>query len=498
MKYISLSKSKYCKAKQCNKILWLDKNKPEEAIDTGNESVLENGTKVGELARSYFGKYENIEFNNDLSKMILDTEVKLKNKPNIITEASFNFDNNFCSVDILKNDIDGIEIYEVKSSTDIHEIYLDDVSYQYYVLNNLNFNIKKVCIMYINSEYVRNGNLELDKLFNIEDITEIAISKQNEIQEKIKEINEYMQKYATKENEPEKRIGMNCFDPYGCAYWNYCTKDLPKNNVFDIRRMRKDKKIKLYNEGKIAFENLIDEDINEKFLEQIDFELNNRETKIEKEKIREFLDTLSYPLYFLDFETFQQAIPEYDGVSPYMQIPFQYSLHYIEKEGRELKHKEFLAEAGMDPRRKLAERLVEDIPKDVCVTAYNMGFEKGVIKKLAEIYPDLSEHLLNIRKNIKDLMIPFKDRYYYCKEMQGSFSIKYVLPALFPNEPDLDYHNLPVVHNGGEASFAYSDLVNHTKEEQEKIRNGLLVYCGLDTLAMVKVWEKLKEVIGGK
>ncbi len=241
MKYISLSKSKYCKAKQCNKILWLDKNKPEEAIDAGNESVLENGTKVGELARNYFGKYENIEFNNDLSKMILDTEVKLKNKPNIITEASFNFNNNFCSVDILKNDIDGIEIYEVKSSTDIHEIYLDDVSYQYYVLNNLNFNIKKVCIMYINSEYVRNGNLELDKLFNIEDVTEIAISKQNEIQEKIKEINEYMQKYATKEKEPEKRIGMNCFEPYGCAYWNYCTKDLPKNNVFDIRRMRKEK-----------------------------------------------------------------------------------------------------------------------------------------------------------------------------------------------------------------------------------------------------------------
>ncbi len=151
-----------------------------------------------------------------------------------------------------------------------------------------------------------------------------------------------------------------------------------------------------------------------------------------------------------------------------MQIPFQYSLHYIEKEGGELKHKEFLAEAGIDPRRKLAERLVEDIPKDVCVTAYNMGFEKGVIKKLAETYPDLSEHLLNIRENIKDLMIPFKDRYYYCKEMQGSFSIKYVLPALFPNDPDLDYHNLPVVHNGEEASFAYSDLVNHTKEEQKK------------------------------
>ena len=474
--------------------MWLDKNKPEEMADIGNESVLENGTKVGELARSYFGKYKNIEFNKDLSKMISDTEKELKNGPNIITEASFNFDNNFCSIDILKNDIDGINIYEVKSSTEISDIYLYDVSYQYYVLNNLGFNIKKANIMYINNKYVRNGELELDKLFNIQDVTEIAISKQNEINEKINEINKYMQKYDDKENEPEKKISMNCFEPYECVYWNHCTKELPENNIFKIRLMHKDKKLELYNEGKISFEDVKYEGINEEYLEQIDFELNDKRTKIEKEKIQDFLDTLSYPIYFLDFETFQQAIPKYDGISPYMQIPFQYSLHYIEKEGGELKHKEFLAEAGIDPRRTLAERLVTDISKNVCVTAYNMSFEKGVIKKLAETYPDLSEHLLNIRDNIKDLMTPFKERYYYCKAMQGSYSIKYVLPALFPDDPELDYHNLPVVHNGGEASFAYSDLVNHTKEEQEEIRNGLLVYCGLDTLAMVKVWEKLKEI----
>ena len=287
---------------------------------------------------------------------------------------------------------------------------------------------------------------------------------------------------------------MSCFEPYECSYWNYCTKELPRNNVFDIKLMHIDNKFKLYNEGKISFKDIFRENINKKYIEQIDYELNDKETKIEKEKIKEFLDTLSYPIYFLDFETFQQAIPEYDGVSPYMQIPFQYSLHYIEKEKGKLQHKEFLAEAGIDPRRTLAESLVEDIPKNVCVIAYNMSFEKGVITKLAEIYPDLREHLLNIRDNIKDLMIPFKERYYYCRAMQGSYSIKYVLPALFPDDPELDYHNLPVVHNGGEASFAYSDLANHTKEEQEEIQKGLLVYCGLDTLAMVKVWEKLKEM----
>jgi len=152
-----------------------------------------------------------------------------------------------------------------------------------------------------------------------------------------------------------------------------------------------------------------------------------------------------------------------------MQIPFQYSLHYIENENEELKHKEFLAEVGIDPRRKLAEKLVNDIPENACVLAYNMQFEKMVIKNLAELYEDLREDLLIIHNNIKDLMIPFVDRMYYCKEMQGSYSIKYVLPALFPDDPELDYHNLPLVHNGGEAMSVFATLDQKTKEEQEEI-----------------------------
>ena len=146
MNNIYLSKSRYCKARQCKKIIWLKKYKPEYAIQKARDIVLENGTKVGQLAKGLFGKYENIDFNENLNIMIDQTKKLLKNKPNIITEASFNYNNNFCSVDILKNDIDGVEIYEVKSSTEISDIYLDDVSYQYYILNNLEFNIKKACI----------------------------------------------------------------------------------------------------------------------------------------------------------------------------------------------------------------------------------------------------------------------------------------------------------------------------------------------------------------
>ena len=132
---------------------------------------------------------------------------------------------------------------------------------------------------------------------------------------------------------------------------------------------------------------------------------------------------------------------------------------------------------------------------DVCVTAYNKAFERTRLKDLAELYPDLREHLMNIHDNIIDLMVPFQKKHYYCKEMQGSYSIKYVLPALFPNVPELDYHNLEGVHNGAEASATFLRMASINKEELETYRNHLLEYCKLDTLAMVKIWEKLHEVI---
>lgn len=146
MNKIYLSKSKYCKLVQCPKILWMNKYKSDVAVSTAREAVLANGTAVGELARNLFGNYTNIEFNTDLNIMVEDTKKMLKSKPNIITEASFNYDNNFCSVDILKNNLDGVEIYEVKSSTDVHDIYLDDASYQYFVLSNLGLNVKKFAL----------------------------------------------------------------------------------------------------------------------------------------------------------------------------------------------------------------------------------------------------------------------------------------------------------------------------------------------------------------
>ena len=490
-----LSKSKYCKAIQCKKILWLDRYKIEEKEETARKSVLENGTKVGMLAKGLFGKYEDVAYNENLSIMVETTKELLNYKPNIITEASFEYNHNFCSVDILKNDKDGVEIYEVKSSTDIHDIYIDDIAYQYFILSKVGLTIKKANLVFINKEYIRHGELEIQKLFTIEDVTETIKEKQNEIEIMLKEIDEFMEQHG-ENNEPDMNLGMQCKKPYECSYWKYCTRDLPKPNVFDIANMRTDKKFERYNKGLISFEDLGHEEMNSKYLEQIDFELHNLEPKINKEAIRELMNSLKYPLYFIDFETFQLAIPEYEGTKPYQQLPFQYSLHIMRKENGEIEHKEFLAQIDDEEfMRHFAESMIHDIPDNGRVIIYNNSFEPARINEMAKMYPDLAKELQRINSQIVDFLVPFRNRDYYMKEFQGSYSIKKVLPALYPNDSELDYHQLSVVHNGEEASDTFLSLRGKSKEEQEVLRKGLLEYCRLDTYAMVKIWQKFKEIL---
>ena len=492
MKKTFLTKSKYCKGVQCPKILWLDKYKPIISEDEKDESVFEEGRKVGELAKGLFGDYIDVLYNENLAVMVENTEILLQKKPNVITEASFSNDNNFCSIDILKNDSDGVEIYEVKSSTKIKDIYLDDVSYQYFVLKGLGFNIKKVCIVYINKEYIRGKDLDIKQLFTIDDVTDEVLQKQDEIKSNIDSINIFMEAC----DEPEKEIGKHCFDPYSCAFWDYCTKNLPKPNVFDVSGMQNRTKFKKYREGKISFEDLQNEDINPKYLEQIDFELNDCEAKINVDAIRDVLDSLKYPLYFIDYETCQYAIPEYENTKPYQQIPFQYSLHILREENGVFEHREFLADVDDEnPIRTFAESMIEDMPEDGSVIVYNKGFEASRNREIGEMFPDLKGEMERFNENMVDLMVPFRNRDYYTKEMNGSYSIKYVLPALYPDDPELDYKNLDLIHNGGEASDAFLTLKDKTFDEQKKIRKSLLEYCKLDTLAMVKIWEKFREGI---
>jgi hypothetical protein len=263
-----------------------------------------------------------------------------------------------------------------------------------------------------------------------------------------------------------------------------------------------DKKIDLYRKGIVTFEQLLENSnkqngvkLNDIARLQVETQVYNRPPTIDTEAIGAFLDTLSWPLYFLDFESYNEAVPPFDGMRPYRQTPFQYSLHIQQAPCGELLHREFLAEPGIDPRHILAERLCADIPKEVCVLVYNKRFEKMCIKELADfIGGDVAEYLMCMHENIKDLMLPFQSRAYYCRELGASYSIKEVLPALCPNDPELNYKQLDFVFSGMGAQAAYAKLAGIDADEQKRIKDALLAYCRLDTLAMVKVLEKLMKV----
>ena len=491
----NFSKSKYCGLWQCPKIAWLRKYKPDEiTVDGSVIARMEAGNVVGDLAMGLFGDFVEVTAYDDekidLSKMIENTKAEMAKGTPVICEASFDFNGLYCAVDILKKDGDGWAIYEVKSSThEDKQVYAADVAYQKYVLENCGVNVTGSYLVCLNNEYIFDGVLNIQELFKITDISESVFFESATIK-----TNLYVAEMILKsEEEPPIDLSTACNNPYRCSFWKYCAKEIPTPSVFDLYRMSFSKKIDYYKKGKIRYEDLINEPkiTNDKQLRQMSFYLKEQGTYIDKAGIGAFLDTLSYPIYFLDFETVQPVIPEYIGTKPYAQIPFQYSLHYIEKKDGELKHKEFLAESGTDPRRALAERLCEDIPMNVCVTAYNKSFECTRIKELAETFPDLAEHLFNI----KDMLEPFQSGYYYNKSMGGSFSIKSVLPAIFPDDPELNYHNLEQIHNGGEAMSIFPKIKDMTPEDAATTRHNLLKYCELDTYAMVKVWEKLQEVI---
>jgi hypothetical protein len=488
---VMLSKSLYTRGLQCGKSLWLKKKNKSVLTppDASSETIFETGNKVGKLACELFPNgieipYEGTTFDEKISL----TQKYLKDGIKDIYEATFKYNNILIMVDILHVNDDGkLEMYEVKSSTNVKEVYLDDASIQYYVLNGLGYEVA-ANIIHINNKYVREDELEIDKLFNISNITLEVVEKQSNIPS-------YLKNFETillNENEPDKDIGTHCSKPYDCDAIDYCWKHVPSYSIFDIANLRTKKKFELYNQDIIDFSDI--SDITKFSLPQqiqIESELSQQEI-INKEAISDFIDTLTYPLYHLDFETFQQSIPQWRGISPYIQIPFQFSLH-IEQEKGSLDHKEFLAIEGVDPRYELARRLVEDIPTDVTVLAYNMGFEKGVIRKLANMFGEFTYELMAIHDNIKDLMIPFQKKNYYVPSMKGSYSIKHVLPSLVP-EMAKAYKELDGVQNGGDAMQTYARLAfMEDKEEVKRLRNSLLEYCKLDTLAMVKILDKLKE-----
>ena len=492
-----ISKSRYTQFRLCDKALWLGVFKPEEAvIDDAAKERFAAGSEIGEVAKGLLGDYEDMTFRRpdgslDYERMIEQTATAIARGVENICEAAFSIDGNYCAVDILHKTEDGYAIYEVKSSTqEDKEIYAWDVAYQKYVLSWCGLSVVGTFLVCINNEYERQGDVDLQQLFKVTDISEAVDKEFVNVDSNVK-----VAKQVLEGNEPDTDLSMGCHKPYSCAFWQYCTKGLPRPSVFNVNHLNFDDKLALHSSGRDSFESIVDYKLNP--LQRLQVECSLKDSCYTNPKgIQKFLETLWPPYYYLDFESIRPIIPLFDGTHPYQQIATQYSLHIQDEPCGDLIHKEFLAPSIGNPLRPVAERICEDIPTDACVIVYNKTFECGRLKEMADIFPDLSGHLMAIHDNVRDLYDPFRKGYYYVPAMGGSFSIKSVLPALFPNDPELDYHALDeLCQNGGDAMTLFPKLQDMSPENEEKARRALLRYCHLDTLAMVKILSKLYEAV---
>ena len=489
-----LSKSSFIKGLQCEKHLYLYKyhyNEMDELSET-QKAIFKRGTNVGELAHKLFpGGTLAAEGNPPAYEKALNKTQELINSgTKIIYEAAFLFNEVLSIADIVVIEKGGAKIYEVKSSTSVSETYLNDAALQYYVISSLGIRIKDFSIIYINNQYVRKGDLNLQNLFITESVLKFILPLQKSVKENVNRF----KKVLLKKQMPNIDIGEHCYNPYTCAFFDYCRKQIPENSIFEFSGMHLSKKYDLYRDGIINLNDVPDDfPLNKNNRLQLDVYKSNKPV-INKKAIKEFLSDLNYPLYFMDFETFQPAVPLFNNSKPYQQIPFQFSLFVKKDRSSKEKHFEFLADPGEDPRKYFIERLLKVIGDNGDILVYNKTFE---ITRLNEIARDFPEYLNDIEKlvlRIKDLMLPFQKKYFYAPGMKGSYSIKVVLPALVP---ELSYDELEI-NDGGLASIAYENLQTETDLMKiADVKEQLLEYCKLDTFGMVKILEKL-EVVSAK
>jgi CRISPR/Cas system-associated exonuclease Cas4 (RecB family) len=493
---IIISKSKYMAGLQCPRYLWYQVNAREEIPKPGFVAtyIFKQGIQVGEYAKRLYPGGIDVEKTGDLKTQLVNT-FELLSERKTLFEASCSSQNVYNRADILvPADKDRWDIVEVKSSTQLKEEYIHDVSFQKYCFEKAGVKIRKCYLMYINNQYVKKGEINTKALFKKTDITAEVEDISSGIENRIKE----MLKIAAEKSPPETPIGKHCNNPYSCPLKDKCWDFLPENHIFNLYG-NKEKAVQLYSEGILSIKDIPDRyDLNLK--QQIQLECARTEKpKINKDEISKFIRKLGYPLYFFDFETFSTAIPLYDGVKPYQRIPFQYSIHMIDSIDSKPVHYDFLAEGDSDPREKLLSNLKRHLGEKGSIIVYYELFEKGVLREQAETFPKYRKWVNSILPRIVDLYKPFGDFHYYSSSQKGSASVKSVLPAI----TDLSYKGMEIAE--GLAASVYFLYIcgkydagegRPTREEVDRIRKSLIKYCRMDTGGMIHILKALiKEAL---
>jgi len=446
----TISKSSFIRGTKCPKSLWLHFFQPQDRdeISEGQQNIFNTGHSVGALAQQLFpgGIDASRREPGKVSEAVTYTQELINNGQTVIYEAAFSDGETLCYMDILVKEKGEWRAYEVKASTSVKDYHIMDAAFQYYVITRSGLPLADIFLVHINNQYIRHGEIDVQQLFTFEPLTSTISLMQAGIPGQLLSLNQMLIAGVI----PAIEMGAQCTSPFACDFIGFCQSSLPEEPESS----------------------------------------NQLPASRKQDHLDNFKSRLVCPLYFMDFETIFPVIPLHDESRPYQQIPFQYSLHIVKDFNSMDKpaHHFFLGTPPSDPRPAFIESLLDRLGTHGSIIVWNATFEKTRLKEIARDFPEYSSRIEPLFDRLVDLMVPFRKKHLYTPDMNGSYSLKAVLPALVP---DLSYSNLEI-QEGGSASLTYESLYYDTEQESiAKKRRDLLNYCELDTLSMVRILELL-------
>jgi hypothetical protein len=455
-----LSKSRITAGLQCGKRLWLAIHRPEaEAYTADTQRRFAVGHEVGEVARALYPGGSLIDGDGGLSRALRETAEALA-RPGDVTlyEATFRHRGVLIRSDVLERKDGRCRMVEVKSATRLKEYHLQDVAIQAWVTEGAGVPLDVVSVAVIDTDFVYPGGGDYRGLLREIPVADQARPLMAHIPGWVRGFNELLAG-----PQPAIRTGSQCRRPFECPFLRYCEEQ--------------EGKLRCAAEGELELAERCAP-------EPIDISLGELDPAA-----TEFLATMPYPRHYLDFETVQFAVPIWEGTSPFQQLVFQWSCH-SEDEAGTLTHQEFLDTSGAAPMRAAAESLIAALGDDGPIFVYH-DFEKWRLVEMARMFPDLAPRLEGITGRLVDLLRLTRDHYTH-PALNGSYSLKVVLPTV---DADLDHAQLGDVQDGLSAQAAFHEAIapGTTPERREDVRASLLEYCGLDTLALVRVAHRLSR-----
>jgi predicted RecB family nuclease len=489
-----ISKSRFVAGCQCLKRLYWQVHEPELGAepDAATEAIIEQGREVGLLARQLFPGGVEVGSEGGLDQAIRTTRELVANcEVPAIFEGVFEHDGVLVRVDVLHRRGDGcLRLIEVKSSASLKEEHLDDVAIQYRVLSRCGLDVGSCCLAHVNRSFVfRGGSVDPWRFFRIRNVTRQVAKLQPKLTFQLRAAFTLLSMPTA----PDIKPGSHCTAPVVCEFYDRCNPPIPDDHIGYLPRLHASAEEALEELGVELIHDIPD-----------DFPLSERQrlacTSVQtgepwfNPELGVALESLRYPLYFMDFESVNPAVPRFSGMRPYDQLPFQFSVHVLREPGAEVEHHEFLATDTNDPRREFITSLCSALGKSGCIVVYSV-FESQRLSELGACLPEFAERIEAIQGRLFDLL-PVVRNHVYHPAFAGSYSLKAVLPALVP---EMSYESMDV-SNGQDAGLAWECLVRGAldRADRERIRKALLDYCGQDTMALVRLLDKLKLEAGGR